>query len=126
MLCAAVGWDSYADPVRAAAAIQGSLFHVVALADEAVVGMGRIVGDGAVFFYIQDVVVLPAYHWQGIGTQITERLMAYLHEHAPPGSMLGLFAAPTAVPLYERFGFQLSTNGMSQYTPWSRLSKEQK
>jgi ribosomal protein S18 acetylase RimI-like enzyme len=118
-ICSAVGWDFYADPDRAARAITGSLFHIVALADGQAVGMGRIVGDGAIFFYLQDIAVLPAHQGRSLGTQITERLMAYLREHAPPGSMLGLFAAPHAVALYERYGFQRSESGMFQYTAFN-------
>ena len=36
-------------------ALAGSLFGVVALRGPEIVGMGRVVGDGTVFFYLQDI-----------------------------------------------------------------------
>jgi len=42
-----------------------------------VIGMARVVGDGAMFFYIQDVVVTPAHQGRGVGTLLLERVMGY-------------------------------------------------
>jgi len=40
-------------------ALPRSLFAVVAVAEGEPIGMGRIVGDGAIFFYTQDIAVIP-------------------------------------------------------------------
>ena len=37
-------------------ALKNSLYVVAAYADDRIVGMGRIVGDGAVICYIQDII----------------------------------------------------------------------
>lgn len=53
-----VGWPA-ADLIAAAASLPKSLFSVCAFLDDSLVGMARVVGDGGLVFYIQDVIVLP-------------------------------------------------------------------
>lgn len=83
-----------------------SLYAVIAVADTATVGMGRVVGDGGCNFEIVDVAVAPDWQRQGIGRRLVTAIMAYLDRHAPPGSYISLIAD---VPgLYEPFGFRYS------------------
>lgn len=67
--------------------------------------MGRIVGDGVMYFYVQDIAVMPDYQGQGVGTRLMDALMAYIHDHAPDKAFVGLYAAPAAIVFYERYGF---------------------
>ncbi|MCI1031416.1 acetyltransferase (GNAT) family protein [Raoultella sp. BIGb0149] len=70
-----------------------------------IVGMGRIVGDGALNFEIVDIAVDPAHQGKGLGRKIMEHLMAWLELHAPAGAYVSLVAD---VPeLYKKFGFKL-------------------
>lgn len=74
--------------------------------------MGRIIGDGARIFYIQDVVIHPDYQRIGIGTQIMEKLLNYI-ENLPFSShniMIGLMSAKGKEGFYERFGFRKRPN----------------
>jgi uncharacterized glyoxalase superfamily protein PhnB/GNAT superfamily N-acetyltransferase len=112
-LIGAVGWTKH--PQSMQAALQNSVFAVVALDTRAdpptAVGMVRVVGDGARFFYIQDVAVLPAYQGQRIGTSMMQVVMTQLRAIAPQGwASIGLFTRKPK--FYERFGFQ-SGLGMS-------------
>ncbi|MDO8673420.1 MAG: GNAT family N-acetyltransferase [Dehalococcoidia bacterium] len=34
--------------------------------------MARVIGDGGLFYYIQDVIFIPEYQRQGIGTQLMD------------------------------------------------------
>jgi GNAT superfamily N-acetyltransferase len=101
----AVGWHPYA-PQAAEIALRNSLFSVVAMRGDQVVGIGRIVGDGGKFFYIQDVAVRPEYQARGIGKQIVNRLIAWINENAPPEPFVGLFATGVAIPFYRQYGFE--------------------
>ena len=65
---------------QAEAAIKGSLYTVVAYEDNEPVGMGRIVGDGAVICYIQDLIVVPEYQKKGMGHAIITKLIDYVKE----------------------------------------------
>jgi len=97
-----------------------SLYGVVVTSGEKVVGMGRIVGDGAIFFYIQDIAVEPAHQRRGVGIKILDKLMEYLRDSAPEKAFIGLFAAKGSTPFYENYGFRNWTpniTGMFLVTP---------
>ena len=74
--------------------------------------MGRIVGDGAVICYIQDLIVIPEYQGQGIGQMIIESLINYVEEIQLPGTriMLDLMCAVGRENFYKKFGFYSKTN----------------
>ncbi len=48
-------------------ALQKDLFSIAVYSNKQIVGMGRVIGDGAIYFYIQDVIVHPEFKNQGIG-----------------------------------------------------------
>ena len=71
-------------PLEAAIkALPRSLYGVHIIIDGAVIGMGRIVGDGALNFEIVDIAVDPKYQKQGFGRFIVEHIMAYFDKGAP-------------------------------------------
>lgn len=88
-----------------------------------IVGSARIVGDGGLCFYIQDVMVHPQFQKQGIGTGLLVKVMEYLKINAPYNSYIGLMAAKDLEHFYQKFGFQTRSNefmgsGMIQF--WGR------
>ena len=62
-------------------------------------------GDGYIYFYLQDVIVLPEYQGNGVGYKIVEKLNDLVLSVARPGTYIGLMAAENASGLYEKFGF---------------------
>jgi GNAT superfamily N-acetyltransferase len=104
-ICTEVGWAEVMNFDAAATALPRSLYGVVAVLDNQVVGMGRIVGDGAIFYYLQDVAVLPEHQGLGLGTQIVDRLVTLVRANAPEKAFFGVFAAEGTLPFYQRFGF---------------------
>jgi len=86
--------------------LPNSLYGVIAVHDptEAVVGMGRIVGDDGTVYQISDMAVHPDHQRQGLGTRLMERLEAYLEETAPPQAYVNLVADVDG--FYENFGFE--------------------
>lgn len=103
-LRAACGWAEIA-PVRAAKALAASTLHVTAHDGDHLVAMGRVVGDGVMYFHLQDVVVAPSHRGQGLGRAVVDRLLADLVPLAGPGSTIGLMAAHGVEPLYASAGF---------------------
>lgn len=87
--------------------LKNSIYIVSAEVDGNVVGMGRLVGDCARIFYIQDVFINPDYQNQGIGTSIIKKLLAYIDniDLADCNIMVGLMSAQGKETFYERFGF---------------------
>ncbi len=86
-------------------ALQGTLFGVCALDGQKIVAMARVVGDGALCFQIQDVIVDPSYQGKGIGTMVIEHLLEAIQTSALPNSSVYLFASKGKEAFYRRFGF---------------------
>ena len=80
--------------------------HVVAEADGATVGMGRLIGDGGWYFHVIDMAVMPDHQRRGIGDAILGWLLARLEQAAPPGAYISLLADEPGRRLYERHGFE--------------------
>ena len=98
-------------------ALKNGLFNVCAVADEKVVGMGRLVGDGAMYWYLQEIVVLPEYQGKGIGKAIVGRLIEHIRSASTPGTQVhvGLIAVKGKESFYEQFGFTSISTGMRQW-----------
>jgi len=100
-----VGWSDL-DTAAMERGLRNSIYGVCACASGEVVGFGRLVGDGTLYFDIVDMVVMPQYQGTGVGRGIVKHLMAYVARHATKGSFVSLFAARGVAEFYERFGFK--------------------
>jgi GNAT superfamily N-acetyltransferase len=103
-LCVSVGWEEYINFDVAEDSLKQSLFGVVIQYEDEIVGMGRVVGDGKIYFYIQDIAVKPEYQGKGIGNKIMAAIQQFLKENAPDKSFVGLFAASGKESFYNKFG----------------------
>lgn len=90
----------------AAAGLPNTVFAVTVHRGEEVVGMGRIIGDGGLFFQIVDIAVEPAHQGRGLGKAIVARLVDHLRDHAPSSAYISLMADGEAHRLYSQFGFK--------------------
>ncbi|MBO4996789.1 MAG: GNAT family N-acetyltransferase [Lachnospira sp.] len=101
-----VGWKELSRE-QAQKALENSLYILVAYEGEIPVGMGRIVGDGAVICYVQDLLISPDYRRQGIGGRILEKLKQYVQVLRLPETelMFGLMCAKGRETFYESHGF---------------------
>lgn len=72
----AVGWTNYThQPEMLEQALSHSLEIYVALDGDAVVGLIRLVGDGFSSVLVQDLIVLPIYQCQGIGSALMKEAL---------------------------------------------------
>jgi len=101
----AVGWWDVAE-AAAEAALGNALFSVVAIEKGKLVGLGRVVGDGGLYFYIQDLIIHPEFQEKGFGKQVMGALMAFIRTKAKSGAFIGLMAAKGLEGYYEPFGFK--------------------
>ena len=106
----AVGWGRR-DEQMTARGLASALYTVCVVHDGRVVGCGRVVGDGGLYFYLQDVIVLPAFQGQGLGRRIMQPILAYLDQHARAGAFVGLMAAQGVSDFYAQFGFAVRPPG---------------
>ena len=72
----AVGWTNYThQPEMLEQALSHSLVIYLALDGDAVVGLIRLVGDGFSSVLVQDLIVLPSYQRQGIGSALMKEAL---------------------------------------------------
>ena len=92
---------------QARRALDNSMYIITAFKDGKAVGMGRIVGDGAVICYVQDLIILPEVQGQGIGGMILETLKDFVMKIGFPGStmMFCLMCAKGREEFYKKHGF---------------------
>ena len=109
-LRASTGWEEIED-AHAEQALQRDLFSVCVMNENQIIGIGRVIGDGAIYFYIQDVIVLPEFQKFGIGKLIMNQIEDYLNEQAPNNAFIGLMAAVGVQRFYEKFGYAKRPDG---------------
>lgn len=86
-------------------ALDHDLFSACVLEKDKTVGMGRVIGDAAIYFYIQDVIVHPDYRGKGIGKLLMDTIESYLKKEAGDNAFIGLMAAEGVKDFYRQYGF---------------------
>jgi ribosomal protein S18 acetylase RimI-like enzyme len=81
-------------PDGVARGLPNSVYGVTVVHQETgdVVGMARIVGDGATVFHICDMAVHPDHQRRGLGSRMMDALMEYIDEQAPANAYVNLMA----------------------------------
>ncbi|MDB2438579.1 GNAT family N-acetyltransferase [Hellea sp.] len=62
-------------------------------------------GDGALYFYVQDLIVDVGYRGRGLGAIIMKRLIEEIRNMASPGASIGLMSALEKEEFYKQLGF---------------------
>lgn len=96
-------WDKIDDSLIATALIN-TKFCVCITDGCKVIAMGRIIGDG-IYFYIQDVIVLPSFKRKGIGSRVMQELENWLDNTSQPNTFIGLMAAKGTFEFYQNFDY---------------------
>ena len=99
----------------AQAGLGNTTYGVSLMRGDEVVGMGRIVGDGACFHFVVDIGVIPELQGQGLGKRIMDALDAWLRVHALPTAHVSLFADGEAERLYAQYGFAQSERSVGMF-----------
>jgi GNAT superfamily N-acetyltransferase len=103
------GW-TIPDPAVIGPSLRNSPFCICARSRGRIVGMARVIGDGGMAYYIQDVIVEPSHQGKGIGKQLMDRTMEFLQRQTVENTIVGLMAAKGKEPFYERYGFRRRPN----------------
>lgn len=121
-LCTRVGWEPYMPLDLAPEALARSLYGVTVHFEGEAVAMGRVVGDGVIYFYLQDIAVTPEHQGRGAGALVVDALVDWLTVNAAPGACIGLFASGGKEGFYERWDFRAhdGMTGMFQVAPVAR------
>ena len=78
--------------------------------------MGRLIGDGAMYWYLQEIIVLPQFQGKGVGTMIVNHLIDYAKANSISGEFttIGGVSAKGKEPFYEKMGFEIISNGIKK------------
>lgn len=101
-----VGWGSYSYECSKKA-LDNTLYSISIYDEDKVIGFGRLIGDGICFIYIHDVMVVPSFQSQGIGSMIMNKLLEKVKEikEENPSVRTYLGASAGKEGFYEKFGF---------------------
>ena len=112
-------------------ALDGGLINVSAKYGDRLIGMGRMVGDGAMLengtkipvavsvgetVLYSSFIVLPEYQKQGVGTKIVNHLVDYAVSHSTTGKFttIGGVSAKGKEEFYSKLGFEVISNGIQK------------
>lgn len=106
MLTKSVGWGIRENNI-VEEALNNTLYSLCVYDNDKLIGYGRIIGDKTIFLYIQDIMVIPEYQSQKIGTGIMNKLIEKVNEYKKinPNIRTYLGASKGKESFYEQFGF---------------------
>ncbi len=121
----AVGWILYsADPDALARAIDRSTYVVTARDDGDLVGLARVMSDDVSIAYLQDVLVKPSHHRQGIGSVLVTRCLERF-DHVRQKVLL-TDDEPGQAAFYESLGYRnvndLETVGLNAFVQFRGMT----
>ncbi|MDO5558436.1 MAG: GNAT family N-acetyltransferase [Oscillospiraceae bacterium] len=107
-LTMSVGWGTR-DLLIIEKALKNTIYAVSVYDDEKIIGFGRLIGDAAIFLYIQDIMVVPEYQGRRIGTQIMNYLIKKVNELKKFNPEIRTYCGASAGKelFYRKFGFQI-------------------
>lgn len=101
-----VGWGHYNESITKKS-LENTFYSITVYDDKKVIGYGRIIGDTICFLYIQDIMVIPEYQANKIGTMIMNKLLEKINKVKKDNPSLRVYlgASKNRKKFYEKFGF---------------------
>lgn len=120
-LFASAGWGEMPRDV-VETALQNSYATFAVKENGRVIAMARLLGDGAMAFFLKDFVVEPAFQGKGVGRMLMNHIEAYIRQKLHPGweGYLQLVSAKGKEGFYQHMGYAMhphetSGAGMSKW-----------
>jgi predicted GNAT family N-acyltransferase len=105
-----MGWGSI-DEETANRTIEAAAFTVCLRRQDQCVGVARVMGDGAMYFFLADLIVAPEFRGSGYGDRLMHAVTSYFDRSAMPGATIVLVPLNGHEPFYEKFGFVRCPSG---------------
>ena len=103
-LRSAVRWKEVS-PEVATTALNNSVKLVSAWSDEELIGLVRVVGDGGLYYFCQDLMVDPRFQGRALSRAMIRKLKAELEPILDPDAGVAIISAAGKKRFYELFGF---------------------
>ena len=99
-------------------ALANTLFAVCAERDSLIIGCARVIGDGAMYFFIEDMMIMPGIEdpeeEQSIIDFMMDEVMGFLEQNAPPNAFFCIKDSKKAQDYCRQYGFRMNfSNPMS-------------
>jgi GNAT superfamily N-acetyltransferase len=104
----------------AAVGLPNTICAVVIEQDGRAIGMGRVIGDGGLFFQVVDIAVEPEHQGRGLGKAIVGGLLDQLRGLLPAEAYVSLIADGEAHRLYAQYGFMPTAPASIGMAMWLR------
>ncbi len=102
------GWPLFSSS-QVRQSLKNDVYHISAWIENEIVGMGRLLGDMAMYWYIQNLIVLPEYQSIGVGTTIMNYLLTFVRNNSLSNSqvVIGLMCSEHTASFYQKFSFDI-------------------
>ena len=114
---ASVGFRSH-DHAAVEVALANTPYCVCAVDGHEVIGLGRIIGDGAISFLLTNVMVRPSHQRRGIGSRIVRVLCEAVEALPYHNIVVEAVPLPGLQSFYERLGFRASRTATPGMVRW--------
>jgi len=114
---ASVGFRSH-DHAAVDVALANTPYCVCAVDGNEVIGLGRIIGDGAISFLLTNVMVRPSHQRRGIGSRIVRVLCEAVEALPYHNIVVEAVPLPGLQSFYERLGFRASRTATPGMVRW--------
>ena len=93
---------------QAKKSLSHQICSVAAFKSDDIIGIGRLIGDAAIYWCLVDVWVLPEYQGKGIGRQIVNWLIQYVKDNSIKDTSVSVFlmSAHGKEGFYKKLGFR--------------------
>jgi predicted GNAT family N-acyltransferase len=109
-LRAAMGWGRI-DEETANRTLQAAVFTVCLRRKDRLAGIARVMGDGAMYFFLADLIVDPEFRGSRYGDRLMHAVTSYFDRSAMPGATIALIPLSGSEAFYEKFGFVRCPSG---------------
>jgi predicted GNAT family N-acyltransferase len=109
-LRATMGWGRI-DEETANRTLQAAAFTVCLRHRDRLAGVARVMGDGAMYFFVADLIVDPEFRGSGYGDRLMHAVTLYFDRSAMPGATITVVSLKGQEAFYEKFGFVRCPSG---------------
>jgi GNAT superfamily N-acetyltransferase len=104
------GWGDIDESI-ARQSIDAACYTVTLRRQGKLIGLVRVMGDGALYFFLADLIVDSSFRGQGLGDRLMRTVREYFDRSAKPGATIALIPLRGGESFYEKFGFVRCPDG---------------
>ena len=109
-LRAQAGWGAIDEEI-ARQTVNAACYTVTLRRQGKLIGLARVMGDGALYFFLADLIVDPYLRGEGLGDRLMRAVTDYFDRCAKSGATIALIPLHGGESFYERFGFARCPGG---------------